>query len=270
MKKIFYTLFVFGLITTLSFNSTVGDWFDLKQFVQVKTDVWVSKYEVSNAEYKKFITDVSKNNEAIFVHTVLPDTLVWRNDISNTEPFVKFYFRNNSYDHYPVVGVSYEAANAYCKWLTDQYNQYPRKKFKKVLFKLLSKDEWVFAANKGDTTKVYTWGTGFIQNNRKQYLCNYKHTVFTLDSATKKYIESPEPNAIKGTTITAPIHSFYPNSFGIYNMCGNVAEMIEEKGIAKGGSFLEPAYNVRISSEKIYNKTQADIGFRIALKIIEK
>jgi formylglycine-generating enzyme required for sulfatase activity len=270
MKQIFYTLVAFVLVATLSFNSTIGDWFDVKQFVQVKDDLWVSKYEVSNADYRKFIIDVSNSNEPLQVHSVLPDTLVWRNDLANTEPFVKFYFRNNSYDNYPVVGIGYEAAKEYCKWLTEKYNQNPHKKFQKVLFKLLSKEEWVFAANKGDTSKVYTWGTGFIQNNRKQYLCNYKHTVFTLDSATKKYIESPEPNAIGGTTVTAPIHSFYPNSFGIYNMCGNVAEMIEEKGIAKGGSFLDPAYNVRISSEKMYNQPQADIGFRIALKIIEK
>jgi hypothetical protein len=38
--------------------------------------------------------------------------------------------------------------------------------------------------------------------------------------------------------------------YGMYNMCGNVAEMIEEKGIAKGGSFIDPAYKVRIASEK--------------------
>lgn len=261
------TLFV---VSTTTFNNTTEYKFDIKQFVQVKDDLWVSKYEVSNADYRKFIIDVSNSNEALPVLTVLPDTLVWRNDLENTEPFVQYYFRNNSYDNYPVVGVQYEAAKAYCKWLTDQYNQHHHKKLKKVLFKLLSKDEWVFAANKGDTSKVYTWGSGFLQNNRKQYLCNFTHTVFKLDSITKKYIESPDPNAIRGTTITAPINSFYPNSFGIYNMCGNVAEMIEEKGIAKGGSFLDPGYHVRIASEKKYSKPQADIGFRIAIKIIEQ
>jgi len=267
MKKIIYTLLIFALFSTTSFKTVIEDLFDFKQFVKVKDDLLVSKFEVSNADYRKFIIDLSFRSESNYLKTILPDTLVWRNDLENTEPFVKYYFRNSSYDNYPVVGVSYEAANEYCKWLTEKYNQNPHKKYQKVLFKLLNKSEWIYAANKGDTSKVYTWGSGFIQNNRKQDLCNYKHTIFTLDSL-KKYIESPDTSQI--TIITTPVNSYYPNSFGIYNMCGNVAEMIEERGIAKGGSFMDPAYNVRISSEKSYTKPQAGIGFRIAVKIIEK
>ena len=78
------------------------------------------------------------------------------------------------------------------------------------------------------------------------------------------------PNIVNQSFITVQVKSYYPNSFGLYNMCGNVAEMISEKGIAKGGSYLESAYNVRIASEKIYTQPQADIGFRVAMKIIEK
>ncbi len=75
--------------------------------------------------------------------------------------------------------------------------------------------------------------------------------------------------AWKGHPILSPINAFYPNSFGLYNMCGNVAEMIEETGVAKGGSFQDPAYQVRISSEKSYSKPQADIGFRVVMKVLE-
>jgi hypothetical protein len=44
---------------------------------------------------------------------------------------------------------------------------------------------------------------------------------------------------------------------------------VEEPGIAKGGSFQDPAYQVRISSEKSYTQSQADIGFRVVMKVIE-
>ena len=111
-----------------------------------------------------------------------------------------------------------------------------------------------------------------MQNNRKQYLCNYKHTSFIFDSLTKKYNEIPEINQASlssKTNITVSINSYYPNSLGLYNMCGNVAEMIEERGIAKGGGFDDPAYKVRIASEKLYTYPQADIGYRVAMKIIE-
>jgi hypothetical protein len=70
--------------------------------------------------------------------------------------------------------------------------------------------------------------------------------------------------------ITTSTNSFFPNSLGMYNMCGNVAEMIEEKGIAKGGSYADPAYMVRIASDKSYLKPTADIGFRVCMKVIER
>jgi len=254
MKILFFIVSVF---TLTSFTAIENPTFELKSFnknlVKVKSDLYVSKYEVSNLDYRNFLTDIRNSNKFEIYNNCLPDTLVWKNKLKFTEPFVQFYFRNSSYDNYPVVGISYESAIEYCNWLTDKYNNDTKKKYKKVLFKLLNNEEWTFAANNGDASKVYTWGNGFIQNNRKQNLCNYKS-----DSSLNEK-----------TMITASINSFYPNSFGIYNMCGNVAEMIEEKGIAKGGSFDDTADKVRIASEKLYNKPQADIGFRISMKIIE-
>jgi formylglycine-generating enzyme required for sulfatase activity len=206
----------------------------------------------------------------------LPDTLCWKDKLDvtkNTEPFVEYYFRYPSYDNYPVVGVSYESALKYCNWLTESYNQSHRRKYKKVFFKLLTKDEWTFAANKGDTSKVYTWGSGYIQNNRKQDLCNYRRIDYKYDSATKKYLEIEKTDiqkSLERNKITTSVNAYYPNSFGLYNMCGNVAEMIEEKGIAKGGSYNDPSYKVTISSEVKFTKPQADIGFRVAMKIIEE
>jgi formylglycine-generating enzyme required for sulfatase activity len=255
MKSLF---FILGVFTLTSFSEINNPIFELKSinknFVKVKSDLYVSKYEVSNLDYRNFLTDIKNNNKFEIYMNCLPDTLVWKNDFKFTEPFVQFYFRNPSYDNYPVVGISYESAIEYCNWLTDKYNNDTKKKYKKVFFKLLNKEEWTFAANKDDASKVYTWGSGFMQNNRKQNLCNYKS-----DSSLNEK-----------TMITSPTNSFYPNSFGLYNMCGNVAEMIEEKGIAKGGSFDDTADKVRIASEKLYNKPQADIGFRISMKIIEE
>lgn len=273
MKKLFFVLSVF----TLSSFSEIGNpTFEVKSikrnFVKVKSDLYVSKYEVSNLDYRNFLADMLNDNKIEVYRNCLPDTLVWKDKLKNTEPFVQFYFRNSSYDNYPVVGISYESAIEYCNWLTEKYNNDSKKKYKKVLFKLLSNEEWTFAANNGDASKEYTWGSGFMQNNRKEYLCNYRHTSLYFDSLTKKQNEIQGMNHTsmsQKTMITAPINSFYPNSFGIYNMCGNVAEMIEEKGIAKGGSFDDTADKVRIASEKLYNKPQADIGFRISMKIIE-
>ena len=55
----------------------------------------------------------------------------------------------------------------------------------------------------------------------------------------------------------------YPNDFGLYNVCGNVAEMVAERGIAYGGSYLDPGYDIRIDSEKRYDGPSPLIGFRV-------
>lgn len=277
MKKLFFVILV---ITATSFTNKNEPNFEInsfkKNFSKVKTNLFVCKYEVSNLEYRNFISDLKNSNKDESYQSCLPDTLCWKeklNESNNTEPFVEYYFRYPSYDNYPVVGVTYESAIKYCAWLTDKYNQSDKRKFKKVFFKLLTKDEWIFAANKGDTSKVYTWGSGFIQNNRNQDLCNYRRIEYKYDSVTKKYkeiVKTAIQKSLDRNTIAASVNSYFPNSFGLYNMCGNVAEMIEEKGIAKGGSYNDPAYNVRISSEEKYSKPQADIGFRVAMKVIEE
>jgi formylglycine-generating enzyme required for sulfatase activity len=248
-----------------SFSEIGNPTFEMKNikrnFAKVKSDLYVSKYEVSNLDYRNFLADMLNDNKIEVYRNCLPDTLAWKDKLKNTEPFVQFYFRNSSYDNYPVVGISYESAIEYCNWLTEKYNNDSKKKYTFLLFKLLSKEEWTFAANNGDASKEYTWGSGFMQNNRKENLCNYKYNEIQKINQT---------SIIDKTMITSPVNSFYPNSFGIYNMCGNVAEMIEEKGISKGGSFDDTDDKVRISSEKIYTKSQADIGFRVAMKIIEE
>ncbi len=273
MKKLFFVLGAVTLTSFLEISKSTFEIINLKRnFEKVKENLYVSKFEVSNLEYRSFLSDLLNSTKVEIYKNCLPDTLSWKEKLNFTEPFVKYYFRYPSYDNYPVVGISYEAANEYCKWLSEKYNQYSKKKYKKVQIKLLSKEEWTFAANKGDASKVYTWGSGFMQNNRNQYLCNFKHASYLFDSLTKKYHEITDINEeslAHKTMTTASINSYFPNSFGLYNMCGNVAEMIEEKGIAKGGSFDETAYGVRIASEKSYTKPQADIGFRVAMKIIE-
>lgn len=277
MKKIYFVILIIASTSFTNKNESNVEINDFKKnFSKVKNDLFVCKYEVSNVEYRNFLSDLKNSNKDESYQNYLPDTLCWKDKLDvtkNTEPFVEYYFRYPSYDNYPVVGVSYESALKYCDWLTENYNQSDRRKFKKVLFKLLTKDEWTFAANKGDTSKVYTWGSGYIQNNRKQDLCNYRRIDYKYDSATKKYLEIEKTDiqkSLERNKITTTVNAYYPNSFGLYNMCGNVAEMIEEKGIAKGGSYNDPAYKVTISSEVKFTKPQADIGFRVAMKIIEE
>jgi formylglycine-generating enzyme required for sulfatase activity len=73
-----------------------------------------------------------------------------------------------------------------------------------------------------------------------------------------------------GGTYTVPVTAYDPNGYGLYNMSGNVAEMVSEKGIARGGSWASTGFDVRIKSEQKFENTSPEIGFRYFMEVIEK
>ena len=85
---------------------------------------YISKTEVTNLEYRNFCKDMEKNLGKMAAK-FLPDTLIWIQEFpySYFNPMVGHYFRHPAYDNYPVVGVSWEQANAYCNWLSEKVNE---------------------------------------------------------------------------------------------------------------------------------------------------
>jgi gliding motility-associated lipoprotein GldJ len=85
-------------------------------------------YEVSNKKYRDYthwLENLAKDSTQYrdLAIEALPDTLVWKTPLSYNEPMVLGYFRAKAYNDYPVVGVSWEQANKYCRWRTDRANE---------------------------------------------------------------------------------------------------------------------------------------------------
>lgn len=205
-----------------------------------------------------------------------------------------------SFNDYPAVNITYEGAVAYCKWLTDRYNENTKKKkFKKVLFRLPTLKEWQIAALgdpafkswnieenfvetliptdtmdifKGKKEKIkatdvkYPWYFVYFKNraynNFGCYLGNFKTTV-DRNCVTRAF-------AYDGWTMQAQTENYFPNNMGLYDMAGNVAEMINEKGKACGGSWNDVAENSTIHSVKNYSGPDETVGFRVFMEVIEK
>ena len=101
------------------------DWNAVPRRVTVSS-FYMDETEVSNIDYKEYLYWLERVFGESYPEVrinALPDTLVWREELSFNEPFVETYFRHPSYNDYPVVGVSWLQANEYCKWRTDRVNE---------------------------------------------------------------------------------------------------------------------------------------------------
>jgi sulfatase modifying factor 1 len=124
-----------GMVTIEGGSFTMGqvqddvmfDWNTTPKKIHVRS-FFMDEAEVTNSEYflyVQYMKDVFPPTEEKYKHiynSVLPDTLVWRKSLGNTDILTENYFRHPAYADYPVVGVTWLQANEYCKWRTNAVN----------------------------------------------------------------------------------------------------------------------------------------------------
>tara|TARA_B100001250_G_C19751630_1_gene768026 strand:+ start:1 stop:1482 length:1482 start_codon:yes stop_codon:yes gene_type:complete len=209
---------------------------------------------------------------------IYPDTAVWIVDFkySYNEPMHAHYFTHDAFSNYPVVGITWEQANAFCQWRTDTKNAYQKTKKKKSLvpeFRLPTEAEWEYAARGGLQSAMYPWGGPYTKNDRGCFMANFK--PMRGDYAVDQALYTVEADA------------YDPNGYNLYNMSGNVSEWVassyeqdayefsstmnpnvnnkgNKKKIIRGGSWKDVKYFLQVSSRDYEYKDQARsyIGFR--------
>ncbi len=171
---------------------------------------------------------------------VYPDTLAWMHDFSYTfnEPMFNTYFWHPAYGEYPVVGVNWEQATAFCNWRTElrnsQLNNYQQKY--ETPFRLPTEAEWEYAARGGRANSIYAWGGPYSRNAKGCFLANFK-------PVRGNYIAD-------GYAYTAPSESYWANDYGLYNMSGNVSEWTSTP--------FEPTASLFVSDMNPYYTYDAD------------
>jgi formylglycine-generating enzyme required for sulfatase activity len=251
MKFIFLLLAIF----LFSFTSTKRE-FVPPGTAKYNDTLFMDQTEVSNFAWREFeawtATKFGRNSPEHLL--VLPDTLVWRDKSAYNEPYVQYYYRHPAYQNYPVVGVSYEQVQSYCKWRTEmvktQLAMHKKYSSMDVEYRLPSKMEWEILSYNGRTELS---NNGFNQKGERKF-----NSVWEPDSLTRIKMKFDTDNA----DVTAPVYSYWKNFFGLYNMIGNVAEMVSEKGICKGGSWRHRLEQCRTGNDIPYEKPTAWLGFR--------
>lgn len=176
----------------------------------------------------------------------------------------------------PVINVSWNDAWAYADWLTERTGEE---------YRLLSEAEWEYVARAGTETARY-WGESAQQQ------CQYANGYDAVAHA-EYGIDSMDPVGCRDRQAhTAPVGSYRPNAFGLYDVLGNVSEWVDDCGndsyegaptdgsprytggcsrrVVRGGSWgyepdiLRSAYRIRISSGIRYDSGG---GFRLARTI---
>lgn len=220
---------------------------------------------------------------------VYPDSLCWIRDFSYSynEPMTKRYWSHPAFGNYPVVGISWKQASAFCDWRTQYLNTWleGKKRVQESNFRLPTEAEWEYAARGGNSQNMYPWGNYYPRNKKGCLLANFK-------PGRGNYTED-------GGFYTVRADSYWPNQFGLYCMSGNVAEWtstifyegrtifqhdmnpdvrwnakdddppLMKRKVLKGGSWKDVSYYLQCgtSTYEYQDSAKSYIGFRTIIDL---
>lgn len=264
-------------------ESPIYEWDNQPRKVTVAS-YYIDQTEVSNLAYREYIFWMERvygEDYPAVIMNALPDTLVWRDRLAYNEPLVQTYFRHPSYQHYPVVGVSWKQANDYANWRGDRVNEnllieagildfdpdqknennfntdaYLAGQYEGLVnegkedldpngtgirnvrfedgimlpkYRLPTEAEWEYAAlgligntlyNRVVERREYPWNGSSLRTDDRKY---YGSFVANFKRGNGDYM-GVAGNLNDGASLPAPVGSYWPNDYGLYNMAGNVSE----------------------------------------------
>lgn len=110
-------------------------------------------------------------------------------------------------DNYPIIFTTWDDTQAFCRWLSKKEGK---------TYRLPTEAEWEKAARGGLEGKTYPWGNETPDGTR----CNF------ADKNTDFYWSDERVD--DGYVFTAPVGSFPPNGYGLYDVAGNAWEWCQD------------------------------------------
>jgi formylglycine-generating enzyme required for sulfatase activity len=171
----------------------------------------IGKFEVTYGEFAQFIAATNYKTDAekigyshIYTYEWTRGNYVtWRCDEDG-------HIRPESDSRKPVIHVSWNDADAYCKWLSKETGKH---------YRLPSEAEWEYAAGNGEKHNLYSWGDK--APDEKGSLVDKQTGAITTDYAICSSKFETNKN---GCFYADNVGMYQPNDLGLYDMCGNVWE----------------------------------------------
>jgi formylglycine-generating enzyme required for sulfatase activity len=173
----------------------------------------VGKYEVTVAEFRAFAeaTQYPTHGDC---RVASGGTWVRLSDRSWRNPG----FATEQADNEPVVCVSWDDAKAYVDWLAKTTGK---------PYRLPSETEWEYAARGGTTGPRYFGAHDSDEDSVLSLACDYAN-VYDASSVVELAFAYPNARCTDRYAYTAPVGSFKPNAFDLYDMLGNVREWVQD------------------------------------------
>jgi len=229
----------------------------------------IAKFNVTRLQFSIFARDTgfSEKGCKIFngVGWILDADASWQNP----------GFKQSDQD--PVVCVSWSDAQKFVTWLNSKIRN-----TKSKTYRLPTEEEWEYAARAGTITPMY-WGSD------RTLQCRYENARDLSEEKTG--LSGPHVNCDDGYARTAPVGSFEPNPWGLFDMLGNAYQWVSDcshigyddpipaapaygaaycnSKVARGGSWASVPFGVRAANRLFFKADvrESTLGFRLAADV---
>lgn len=241
---------------------------------------------ITNLEYKAFLADLlaQNKNEEYLACEVRSEN--WTKH--GCSKLAKEYFQDKTYNDFPVVNVSYEAAKLFCKWLEEETAAYIRQnnlKAKSLHVRLPYDEEWVYSAREGYAkiafekgyNTIYDESVGLVNRaftNRVELVKKHAERVDTLYAyyATNRFgWAEKDITDFFATGLSyydaEPADTIHTERMKVLGKFGHVSEMVPQKNNNKlwlsGLSWKNKEEYLKLEQEFKNTASSPFVGFRI-------
>ena len=176
--------------------------------VRVTKPFYLGTHEVTRGEFQRFVESTDYKTEG---EKDGQGGYGWNAAKDDFEQSSKYTWLNPGFeqkDNHPVVNVSWNDAKSFCDWLSKKENK---------SYRLPTEAEWEYACRAG-SHGIYSFGDDTAKLTKHGNVA---------DEFLRRTIKRPDwtfADGDDGHSFTAPVGSYPPNAFGLYDMYGNVDE----------------------------------------------